>query len=304
MYLKIDLSEEGGIRMSHYLANKKIALLGGDDRERTLLTTLHDKKAQLQVLGQPGCNCDVEVVKSLAELDNEVDAVIAPMTGVDKDYKIKKRFVDKEIYLSEDFFSRLAAGTKFFIGFAKPKLKRWCEKYDLVLIELAALDELAILNAIPTAEGAINEAIMHSQLTLHNNNSFVLGLGRVGMTLARMLKGMGSNTFGVARKPKDLARALEMGLEPVKFENLRQNIAQADFIFNTVPFLVLDRETLAKVNSDAVIIDIASAPGGTDFEAAEDLGISAHLALGLPGKVAPKSAGKILGDIIPRFIEE
>ena len=292
--------------MSHYLANKKIVILGGDDRERTLLSSLQESGAQIQVLGHPfnNSNGDWEVITSLAEIDFDADALIAPMTGVDEEYKIKKTFVEDEILLGADFFAKFQPQTKFFIGFAKPKIKEWCEKYNLDLIELAALDELAILNAIPTAEGAINEAIKHSQITLHNNNSFVLGLGRVGLTIARMLKGMGSNTFGVARKPKDLARALEMGLEAVSFKELEQQISQADFIFNTVPALVLDRGILSNLKPETVIIDVASAPGGTDFEAAKDLGISAHLALGLPGKVAPKSAGEILGDIIPRFIEE
>ena len=292
--------------MSHCLGNKKIALLGGDDRERTLLASLQQKGAQLQVLAEPinALAPEVERITSLAEVDTGVDAVIAPMTGVDEDYRIKKTFIDGEVRLEEGFFARLEPGTKFFIGFAKPKIKDWCAEYNLELIELAALDELAILNAVPTAEGAINEAIKHSQITLHNNNSFVLGLGRVGLTLARMLKGMGSKVFGVARKTKDLARALEMGLEPVDFNNLEQKIAQADFVFNTVPVLVLDKEILDYLKRDAVIIDIASAPGGTDFAAAKELGISAHLALGLPGKIAPKSAGEILGDIIPRFIEE
>lgn len=292
--------------MSRYLVNKKIVLLGGDARERTLLSSLKQSKAELQILGQPELEstCKAEIITSLSQVATDVDAVIAPMTGVDENYKIKKTFVDGEIILTEDFFARLQPQTKFFIGFAKPKIKEWCQNYELDLIELAALDELAILNAIPTAEGAINEAIKHSQITLHNNNAFVLGLGRVGKTIARMLNGMGSKTFGVARKPKDLARALEMGLKPVDFKDLKQEIEQADFIFNTVPTLVLDREILSCLKADAVVIDVASAPGGTDFEAATELGVSAHLALGLPGKVAPKSAGQILGDIIPRFIEE
>ena len=292
--------------MSHYLADKKIALLGGDARERTLLATLKETAVSIQVLAEEDNDFakGIKVISSLEEIDSDVDAVIAPMTGVNEDYKIKKTFTAKDILLSKDFFASLKPGAKFFIGFAKPKIKTWCEKYNLKLIELAALDELAILNAIPTAEGAINVAISNSDITLHNSNSFVLGLGRVGLTIARMLDGMGSKTFGVARKPKDLARALEMGLEPVDFKNLSQQINQADFIFNTVPVEILDRTILQKVKQIATIIDVASAPGGTDFDAAKELGISAHLALGLPGKVAPKSAGEILGDIIPRFIEE
>ncbi|AGB40693.1 prephenate dehydrogenase [Halobacteroides halobius DSM 5150] len=290
--------------MSYKLQDKSIALLGGDDREVKLLSMLKETGAKLQVLGEVTKIEGIKVVNSLTEIDNKVDAVIAPMTGINQDYQIKKTFVDKDITLTEEFFAKLQPATKFFIGFAKPQLKKWCTKYDLELIELAALDEVAILNAVPTAEGAIELAIREASINLHNNNSFVLGLGRVGLTVARMLKGLGSNTFGVARKNKDLARALEMGLTPVNFKNLSSEINKADFIFNTVPVKVLDRKLLEQVNPNTLIIDLASAPGGTDFETAQQLGIQAELALGLPGKVAPTSAGEILGNVIPRFILE
>ncbi|WP_018250179.1 dipicolinate synthase subunit DpsA [Orenia marismortui] len=288
------------------LANKKVALLGGDDREIELLSILLKEGADLQVLGHSlrvGVQ-NLTVVNSLEELDMDLDAIIAPMTGTNDSYQVKKTFSDREVILTEDFFAQLNAGSKFFIGFAKPKIKEWCKEYDIELIELAALDELAILNAIPTAEGAIEIAIREMPINLHNNNSFVLGLGRVGITLARMLKGMGSNTYGVARKPKDLARALEMGLNPVDFKDLANEISKADFIFNTVPVLILNGELLERVKSEAMIIDLASYPGGTNFEAAKRLGIKAELALGLPGKVSPRSAGQILGKIIPRLILE
>jgi dipicolinate synthase subunit A len=287
------------------LTGQKIALLGGDAREHKLLSCLKKQDAKLYVVGDlPLTAENITGVENLAQLPKDLDAVIAPMTGIDEDYKIKKPFGEEELVITEEFCSQLKPGTKFFIGFAKPQLKTWCRDYNLKLVELAAEDEVAILNAIPTAEGALELAIRKSDLTLHGNNSFVLGLGRVGLTLARMLKGLGSNTYGVARKRRDLARAQEMGLIPVDFAELAAKINEADFIFNTVPALVLTEEILTGVNPQAVIIDLASAPGGSDFKVAQELGIDAELALGLPGKVAPDSAGQILAEVIPRYIVE
>ncbi|GAB6137594.1 dipicolinate synthase subunit DpsA [Halanaerobaculum tunisiense] len=289
--------------MSHNLTGKKLALLGGDQRELKLLSILNTTGAKLEVLGDPATQpTGITIVDSLQELSPDLAAVIAPMTGVDQQHQIKKTFSNQEVRLKEDFFAQLKPGTKFFIGFATPQIKNWCAKYQLNLVELADLDEVAILNAIPTAEGAIELAIRESAINLHGNNSFVLGLGRVGLTLARMLQGLGSTTFGVARKHKDLARAKEMGLTPVDFADLAAEISKADFIFNTVPVEVLEQSVLEQVDSETLIIDLASAPGGTDFAAAEQLGIQAELALGLPGKVAPDSAGEILGAVIPRLI--
>lgn len=295
--------------MGQSLSDRKLLLLGGDKREEFLISFLMEKGAELTVLADniPSLNSvnkNITIINSLDEITNlDFDAVISPMTGVDSEYYIKKTFVEAPVQLKEDFFAKIA-GSKFFIGFAKDKIKMWCKKYDIDLIEMAADDQLAILNAIPTAEAAISLAIENSIKTLYQNNSFVLGLGRVGLTLARRLHNLGSKTYGVARKYRDLARAEEIGLFAVHFKDLITEIEQADFIFNTVPVTVLDKKILKQVSSDAVIIDLASEPGGTDFKAAKKLGITAKLALGLPGKTAPESAGKIIAKIIPRLIEE
>ena len=67
---------------------------------------------------------------------------------------------------------------------------------------------------------------------------------------------------------------------------------------------VLDRQTLEQARPDTVIIDLASKPGGVDFEAAKELGLNVIWALSLPGKVAPITAGKIITDTILNIIGE
>jgi len=117
-----------------------------------------------------------------------------------------------------------------------------------------------------------------------------------------MLQGIGAHVTGVARKPSNLARAVEMGFRAVQLADLENEISRAEIIFNTVPHLILDRVMLEKVARDTVIVDLASIPGGTDFEYAALLGIKALLAPGLPGIVAPKTAGRILAQIYPQLI--
>ena len=41
---------------------------------------------------------------------------------------------------------------------AKPYLKKLCQKHNVPLIEIAEMDEIAVFNSIPTAEGAIQHA--------------------------------------------------------------------------------------------------------------------------------------------------
>ncbi|MCT9846916.1 hypothetical protein N7563_22945, partial [Leclercia adecarboxylata ATCC 23216 = NBRC 102595] len=54
----------------------------------------------------------------------------------------------------------------------------------------------------------------------------------------------------------------------------------------------------------ALIIDLASKPGGTDFRYAEKRGIKAILAPGLPGIVAPKTAGQIVANVLVNLLKD
>ena len=158
------------------------------------------------------------------------------------------------------------------------------------------------MNSIPSAEGAIQIAMEELPITIHGSSSYILGFGRVAATLARMLQGLGSKVTVVARNSAQLARAEEMGCRVLSFDHLIAGIGEAQVIYNTVPAMVLTAEVLAAVDRQCLIVDLANQPGGTDFPAAEKLGIKALLAPGLPGKVAPRTAGMILAKVIPPLI--
>ena len=64
------------------------------------------------------------------------------------------------------------------------------------------------------------------------------------------------------------------------------------------------RAMLQKLPSEALVLDLASRPGGTDFAAAAELGIRAEHALALPGKCAPRTAGTLIAQTVLAMIEE
>ncbi len=231
--------------------------------------------------------------------------VIAPLSGTDKEGNLKATYIQEKVKLDKHFFDLLTKKTLFLIGSLVPKVKEIIEnKKNIAAIELIKLDELAIMNAIPTAEGAIKIAIEKTDITLFKSNSLILGLGRVGLTLAWRLKGLGSNVFSATRKRGAVARGKDLGLEMIDYENLNTFLPRMDIIFNTVPALILDSKRLNHVKERALIIDLASNPGGTDFKAAEEQNINAMLAPSIPGKTAPITAGEILSEIIIDIIKK
>jgi dipicolinate synthase subunit A len=141
-------------------------------------------------------------------------------------------------------------------------------------------------------------------ITLHNCNALILGYGRVGKTLAKALQGLGVNVYVEARMYADLAWIKSFGYKPVLLNELQTIVKDMDVLFNTIPTIILNNDILKALSSDCLIIDLASKPGGVDFDKAKEIGLKAIWALSLPGKVAPVTAAEFMRDTIYNIIEE
>lgn len=290
--------------MSSVLSGIKIAVIGGDDRELILVAELVKMGATVAVAGFPRemVGHGAFVVNSLMEACKDAEVVILPLPGTSPQGMVRAIYAENPLVLTEEVMAAMAEKALIIIGSARSFLKEWAFRRNYSLIEVAEMDELAILNSIPSAEGALQIAMEETQITIHGSQSCIIGFGRVAVTLARMLKALGAEVTVVARNRGQLARAYEMGCTRAEYADLKQIMNYADIVFNTVPSLVLTRDILKHARQETVVIDLASQPGGTDFEAANTFGLKAILAPGLPGKVAPVSAGKILADVIPTLI--
>jgi dipicolinate synthase subunit A len=132
----------------------------------------------------------------------------------------------------------------------------------------------------------------------------ILGLGRCGISLARVFHAIGAKVKVGVRKTEHMARVIEMGIEPFHLNQLEEAVQNVDVCINTIPHLIITPNVIAQMPLHTTIIDIASKPGGTDFRFAERRGINALLAPGLPGIVAPKTAGKILAKVLVQLLSE
>ena len=165
-------------------------------------------------------------------------------------------------------------------------------------------EKTTILNAIPTAEGAISEAIKRSQKTLSNENALVLGYGRVGKILCDRLNKIGATVYCEARKEEDLAYIEAYGYKPIDLRDLNKNLCKMKVIFNTIPSLILDKSRIILLKNDTLIIDLASGDGGIDFESCKKQRIQAIHYLGIPGKVAPITTAEYIKKYIYKIIKK
>lgn len=141
-------------------------------------------------------------------------------------------------------------------------------------------------------------------VTLHKARVLVLGFGRVAKLVAHQLHALGARVSVAARKWADLAWAEAYGYEAEHIEKLDGWLCAYDLVINTVPHRVLDEGRLADLRPGCLVIDLASKPGGVDFESAARLGVKCIWALSLPGKVAPVTSGKIIRDTIYHIFDE
>lgn len=166
----------------------------------------------------------------------------------------------------------------------------FCNEQKIAYIDYFKYPSIAIENAVATAEGAICQAILTSEYNLHHSEVLVIGFGKCGEILADKLEGLKCHVTISTRDVMAKARAKAYGYKLLE----DSSYSQFDILFNTAPALVINTSVIDQLKSDAVIIDIASAPGGTDFNYCAKKEIVAKHCPGIPGKYSPKTSAKIL----------
>ncbi|MBQ7203738.1 MAG: hypothetical protein IJS03_06965 [Eubacterium sp.] len=164
-------------------------------------------------------------------------------------------------------------------------------------------EEFVIKNAALTAEGAISLAISESDITLINSRVLITGFGRIGKTLLRYTEPFTKDITVCARSDSDRASAENTGAALTKFELLKYN-GDYDFIFNTVPHPVFNEAELKAVNKDAVLIELASFPGGIDRHFAKHYGLKLIDGKALPSRYSKKSAGILVAKAVDKMARE
>ncbi|WP_339227755.1 dipicolinic acid synthetase subunit A [Oceanobacillus sp. FSL K6-2867] len=285
-----------------------IAVIGGDARYLELirqLKTLPDTTMMLVGFDKLEQGFTGSNQMDFEELEpSKLDAVILPITGTDKSGKIETVFSDKQIKINKAWFKKLKNNTLVFTGITNDYLTSAADEANIKLVPLLDRDDVAIYNSIPTAEGAIMMAFEETDYTIHSSRVVVVGFGRVGNTVANKFSALGAKVSVCARSIRDLARITEMGLHAIPLEKLSDHTHECDLLINTIPAQVVTKDAIQNLPPNGIIIDLASKPGGTDFEFAEKRGIKAILARSLPGIVAPRTAGKILADVITQILDE
>ncbi len=163
-------------------------------------------------------------------------------------------------------------------------------------IDLLGQPDFVARNAAITAECALQVAAGALPTVFEGQQILILGWGRIGKCLAQKLHALGAKVTVAARKPADRAmlRALGYGAEDIAA--LGGQLCRYRLIFNTVPYPVLNEAQAVLCEPDCVKIELASKSGIAGADVLQ--------ALGLPGRMAPETAGNLIAATLIRCLME
>ncbi len=284
---------------------ERFAIVGGDERSIYLAYSLLEDGKDVKIFGFDTIKNELKIKNedNLEDTLNCSDIIIGPLPFSRDMGTINALFSSKLIGV-KDLFQKIKSHQILTVGKVDDSMLSLANEENIHIEDYFLREEMQILNAIPTAEGAIGVAMKERKTTIHGSNVLVLGFGRIAKVLSKMLHGIGANVSVVARKHSDIAWIRTLGYTPVLFRELGEKIGRMDIVFNTIPHLILDKAHLNRLKKSSLVIDLASKPGGVDFEAAKELGVKVKWEIGVPGKVAPITAANVVKETVYNIIDE
>jgi dipicolinate synthase subunit A len=289
----------------------KIAVIGGDLRQ-IYISNILSKNNQVSIFGNEckELSINVQRASSLKKAIKNARFIICPIPfSKDNEHIFAANSSQKIPY--KDLFNLITREQYILSGPYTDEVFEYAEKNDIKLFDIVAVDEFAILNSIPTAEGVLSMMIENVEITLANNKCLVLGYGRCGMAIGDLAKKLNMNVYVASTNNEELIMATINKLKTVKIKDgklLRVDYLTGDFledsdfiinlekfnyVINTIPMALIDIDVSKKLD-DYIFIDIANV-----YKNNTNKFINAR---GVPGKYSPKTAAKIISGVIEKEI--
>lgn len=287
----------------------KIAVLGGDLRQVAVANALCEAGAEIYASGLcAGASEGVSLCEGWEEALIGACAVILPLpVSMDERTLNCPARLGKDRITLDRIIDLADKRATVFGGRIPTKMAEAAQRRGISVFDYFLSEPLQIQNAYLTAEAAVSIAMNSLDKRLGEARVAVTGSGRIARFLVRILRALGASVTVAARRRDSLAyfaldgadtlhiTAERAGEECRWYSSLESGY---DIIFNTVPAWLFDRDFLERVDKGTLIIELASSPGGVDICAARELCSNVMWAPSLPGKYAPRSAGRIIAECV------
>lgn len=286
----------------------EVLVLGGDLRYLEIINNL-SSKFNVDLVGYK--NIFINDSSKNIELDNidisKYDVILFPINGVMEKNLINCKFNNNPVKLPNDLLVNTKDNVLIFSGINTPCLDNMLNLANRKCHFLMNDENVIKENSVPTVEGIIADIIINTEKTITDSSVLVFGYGNIGRLLVDYLKKLGADVTVSILLDED-KRVLDNkninNFFSYDRECLIDSIGHSDIIINTVPKTIINDSDIKYLNRDVYFLDISSHPHGINQEILDDFFIKNKLYLGIPGKVAPKTAGKILTKKINKIMED
>lgn len=276
----------------------EVLVLGGDTRYLEIIYGLSFKH-NVTLVGYKNIyiNDKVHNVDITNVNIGKYDVIIFPINGVMENNLIRCRFNNTPIKLPNNFLVGCKKKCVIFSGIPTRDLSNLLDIAGLSCVYMMQDSNVVLENAYPTVEGIIADVINNTEVTLKDSRVLVFGYGNIGKLLVDYLIRLGANVNVSIIREEDKTILDNLGIQnfySYNRDDLINALSNCDAIINTVPKTVIDDCFIKFINKEAYVLDVASFPYGVDQEVLAEFFIKSKLYLGIPGKIAPKTSGKIL----------
>ena len=287
------------------MSSIRVAILGGDGREVYIGEQLAALGCEVTAFGLDGTHSG-----KFPQADSPEAAVtgarwiICPSPGLGAGDRVYAPHSPEPITLTAALLaSSEASSGGLVLGRATPSLTEAARETGVQLVEMKDDRSLAVCNATSVAEALVALLVGKTRRVLPEHKFMVLGYGATGAAFTDALLGLACKVSVSARRAENLERARQRGAMPVPFADRVTAMASCDVIVNTVPSTDAIPSSALPAVKDAIVVDIASPPGGLDHEAAKLAEVDVTWARGLAGARAPVSAGDSQLRVITRAMQ-
>ena len=228
------------------------------------------------------------------DLSNDIDVLVLPIRGINENCILQ---INNVVL---DFSSFFISAKKDLVIYSGITCK-FLEQLPFKVKKLLNNEEVTNYNSKLTAQGLLIDLLMNIDIALDETSIDIIGFGHSGKAIYKMFSKLCPNIRIVSSQNMSIFEDFPVNM--IYYEMFKNTNDYSKIIINTAPIMIIDRFILDKLDTNHIILDIASIPGGTDFDYALCKGVKALLLPALPSKYVGYSAGKILGEQIVKDID-
>lgn len=211
-------------------------------------------------------------------------------------------YITKTNILISDFLSLDLSNKLIFYGIVDKKTKKYFIDKNFKTFQFTEDIYFKKVNSILTVEATLKLMIESRDISVYNSNVLITGYGFLSKELSKTLSFLGANISIYLRDKNILDK--NINTNKIKFFHLSDisKNQKFDFVINTPNAYIFDKNLYDKYHKKTLFIDLASSPGGFNFDTSNFNNII--IARGLPSKFSYISAGILIYETIIKILKE